>query len=32
VKSLRETGEQARVAFDNLAESIGEGILGPECE
>jgi histidyl-tRNA synthetase len=32
VKSLRETGEQARVAFDNLAESIGERILGPECE
>jgi histidyl-tRNA synthetase len=32
VKPLRDGGEQSRVAFDNLAETIGERILGPECE
>lgn len=32
VKPLRDGGEQSRVAFDDLAEMIGERILGPECE
>jgi len=32
VKPLREAGEQCRVGFDTLAETIGERILGPECE
>jgi histidyl-tRNA synthetase len=32
VKPLREAGEQCRVGFDNLAETVGEQILGPECE
>jgi histidyl-tRNA synthetase len=32
VKPLRATGEQRRVSFENLAEAIGEQILGPECE
>jgi histidyl-tRNA synthetase len=32
VKPLRDGGEQSRVTFDNLAETIGERILGPECE
>jgi histidyl-tRNA synthetase len=32
VKPLRDGGEQSRVAFDSLAETIGERILGPECE
>jgi len=30
VKPLREAGEQRRVAFDQLAETIGECILGTE--
>jgi histidyl-tRNA synthetase len=32
IKPLREAAEQQRVAFDSLAETIGEGILGPDCE
>jgi histidyl-tRNA synthetase len=32
VKPMREAGEQCRVAFDDLAETVGEQILGPECE
>ncbi len=32
VKPLREAGEQRRVGMDSLAETIGEWILGPECE
>jgi histidyl-tRNA synthetase len=32
VKPMREAGEQCRVGFDVLAETIGERILGPECE
>jgi histidyl-tRNA synthetase len=32
VKPLREAGEQRRVAFDQLAEMVGEWILGTEDE
>ncbi|HZV54512.1 MAG TPA: histidine--tRNA ligase, partial [Rhodocyclaceae bacterium] len=32
VKPLREATEQRRVAFDSLAETVGEWILGTECE
>ena len=32
VKPLRDGGEQSRVAFDSLAETLSERILGPECE
>jgi histidyl-tRNA synthetase len=32
VKSLREAGEQCRVSLDVLAETVGERILGSECE
>jgi histidyl-tRNA synthetase len=32
IKPLRETREQCRVSFDSLAETIGEWLLGSECE
>jgi histidyl-tRNA synthetase len=32
IKPLREAGEQRRVAFDQLAETVGEWILGTEDE
>ena len=32
VKPLRDGGEQCRVSFDDLAETIGERVLGGECE
>jgi histidyl-tRNA synthetase len=32
IKPLRETGDQRRVSFDSLAETIGEWLVGPECE
>ncbi len=32
IKPLRETREQSRVSFDSLAETIGEWLLGSECE
>ena len=32
IKPLREAAEQHRVAFDDLAGTVGEWILGPDSE
>jgi histidyl-tRNA synthetase len=32
LKPMRETTEQRRVSFDNLAETVGDWILGPDSE
>jgi histidyl-tRNA synthetase len=32
LKPMRQAGEQRRVAFDDLAETVGEWILGPDGE
>jgi histidyl-tRNA synthetase len=32
IKPLREAAEQRRVAFDDVAETVREWILGSECE